>query len=199
MGPYEHSPWKTTGKDYDFYDLKGALESVLSGLCLQAVYSPSGKSFLQQGRSVDCRIGARDVGYLGELAAPLARPRDFNYKCHIFELDLDAVVGLLPGKPGFASIPRFPETYRDISVLVDKSVSSKMVSDLILQTGAPLLQRVELYDHFEGKNIDPGKKSLTFSLTFQSLDRTLTDDEVTPLFNQIVQTLAEKRGAKLRE
>jgi len=70
---------------------------------------------------------------------------------------------------------------------------------LILKAGQPLLQRVELYDHFEGKKIQSGKKSFTFALSFQSKDKTLSDDEVNPLFETIVQTLKTDLDASLRE
>jgi len=82
---------------------------------------------------------------------------------------------------------------------VDRSVTSQKAADLILKTGSPLIQKVELYDHFEGKKIQADKKSLTFALSFQSAERTLSDDEVNPLFEKIVQTLKSELGASLRE
>ena len=99
----------------------------------------------------------------------------------------------------FQKIAKFPETYRDISILVDRQVTSQQVADLILKTGSLLIRKVELYDHFEGKKIQADKKSLTFALSFQSADRTLVDEEVTPLFERIIQTLENKLGASLRE
>ena len=82
---------------------------------------------------------------------------------------------------------------------MDQQITSQLVSDLILNTGQPLLKRVELYDHFEGKKIESGKKSLTFALSFQSKDRTLTDEEVNPLFETIIQTLKTELNASLRD
>jgi phenylalanyl-tRNA synthetase beta chain len=73
------------------------------------------------------------------------------------------------------------------------------VTDLILEAGGPLIQRVDLYDHFEGGKIGPGQKSLTFSLVFQSAEKTLSDEEVNPVFMAIVGALSDKLGAGLRE
>jgi len=70
---------------------------------------------------------------------------------------------------------------------------------LILKAGRPLLNRVELYDHFEGKKIQSDKKSLTFALSFQSKDRTLSDEEVNPIFQTIIQILKTELDASLRE
>ena len=79
------------------------------------------------------------------------------------------------------------------------NVPIKKTTPLILKAGQPLLKRVELYDHFEGKKIQSDKKSLTFALSFQSKDKTLSDDEVSPLFETIVQTLKTELDASLRE
>ena len=105
----------------------------------------------------------------------------------------------MPARTRFQAIPKFPETYRDISILVDQTKEAQEVSDLILEVGKPLIQRVELYDHFEGKRLPEGKKSLTFALSFQSSEKTLTDAEVNPIFDKIVGSLSEQLGAALRE
>ena len=117
----------------------------------------------------------------------------------VWELDLQKIEESLPPCPRFQNIAKFPEIYRDISILVDRQVTSQKVSDLILKAGHPLLKRVELYDHFEGKKIQSDKKSLTFALSFQSKDKTLSDDEVSPLFESIVQMLKTELDASLRE
>ena len=118
---------------------------------------------------------------------------------YVFEIDFGKVVESLPDRPRFEPIAKFPETYRDISLLVDQAVASNEIYDLILKTSAPLIRRVDLYDHFAGKKIEKGKKSLTFSLAFQSREKTLTDEEVNPVFDKIVETLSDKLGARLRE
>ena len=120
-------------------------------------------------------------------------------KVFIFEIDLQKLEKKLPQHPKFQTIAKFPEIYRDISILVDQHITSQRVSDLILKIGQPLLNRVELYDHFEGKKIQSDKKSLTFALSFQSNDRTLSDEEVNPVFETIIQILKKELDASLRE
>ncbi|MFQ5449389.1 MAG: phenylalanine--tRNA ligase subunit beta [Nitrospinaceae bacterium] len=199
VGPYESSVWKDTGKDYDFFDLKGILETLMSQFKLSLEFRPSGRPFLNREKSVDCLAAGRVVGYLGELSPGLVRQWELSRPGFVWELDFDAVVSCLPEKPRFQPIPKYPETYRDISILVDQSVPSRKVADLILETSAPLIRRVELYDLFEGKKIERGKKSLTFSLSFQSPEKTLTDEEVKPVFDKILQSLSDRLGATLRE
>ncbi len=164
---------------------------------LQIDYSTNAeKPFLLPGKSVHCRVGDKDLGYLGELSP---EKTGITEKVFVWEIDLQLMEESLPSRPRFQSIAKFPETYRDISILVDRQITSKHASDLILKTGHPLLNRVELYDHFEGKKIQSDKKSLTFALSFQSKDRTLSDDEVNPLFETIIQSLKTELGASLRE
>ena len=197
LGPYEFTPWKPRGKAYDFYDLKGVLDQLSLKFGLQiGVSVNSNKPFLSQGKSLNCCFGKEVFGFMGELLPEITGVVE---KVFVLELDLQMLEQTLPRIPKFQNIPRFPETYRDISILVDQQVTSQRVLDLILKTGKPLLSRVELYDHFEGKKIQSNKKSLTFALSFQSEDRTLSDQEINPLFDIIIQTLKKELNASLRE
>ncbi len=199
VGPYEPSVWKESGKGYGFFDLKGALETVLAQLKVSLEFRPAHNGYLAPDKSVECWIGGRKAGYFGELSAQLLTKWDIGQPACVFEIDFGEVLAVLPDRPKYKPIAKFPETYRDISLLVDQAVLSSEIYDLILETSAPLIRRVDLYDHFAGKKIEKGKKSLTFSLAFQSAEKTLTDEEVNPVFEKIVQTLSDKLGARLRE
>ena len=197
LGPYELTPWKPRGKEYDFYDLKGALDNLCSHFGLQVGFpANANRSYLLEEKSANCYVDANELGYMGQLSPDKT---EIAEKVFVWELDLQKLEKSLPPRPHFQNIAKFPETYRDISILVDRQVTSQKASDLILKAGQPLLKRVELYDHFEGKKIQSDKKSLTFALSFQSKDKTLSDDEVSPLFETIVQTLKTELDASLRE
>lgn len=197
LGPYELTPWKPRGKEYDFYDLKGALDKLCSQCGLQIDFlANADKPFMLPGKSVNCVFGDNVLGYMGELVPEKTGVAE---KVFVWEIDLQKLEESLPTRPRFQNIAKFPETFRDISILVDRQVTSQQASELILKAGNPLINRVELYDHFEGKKIQSDKKSLTFALSFQSKDRTLSDEEVNPLFETIIQTLKDELGASLRE
>ncbi len=198
-GPYPADVWTETGKGYDFYDIKGTLESLLSHFGINGEYQLTTKSYLKQDTSIDCLVGETSIASLGELSASTAKKFELDQSLFAFEIDLEGWVNALPSTVRFEPLPRFPGIFRDISLLVDKSVSSGEVRKVIEQAGPPLLKQTELYDHFEGKKLEPGKKSLTFALTFQSPDRTLTDEEVNPVFEKIVEQLVEKVQAHLRD
>ena len=199
LGPYELTPWKPRGKEYDFYDLKGTLETLAEHLHLKLETSPGSKSFLMPGKSVRVHVNGIELGYLAQVDPEQKLVHEIGQNVYALELDLGALENAISSSIQFQKIAKFPETYRDISILVDRQVTSEQVADLILKTGSPLIQKVELYDHFEGKKIQADKKSLTFALSFQSAERTLSDEEVTPLFERIIKTLESELGASLRE
>ncbi len=199
-GVHENNVWEQTGESYDYFDLKGALDSVSSCLKLKLIEQPElERSFMLKGKSVVLAVGGQDCGYLGELSPSIVRQYELPSHCVVFELDFDRLINVLPKQFQFSPLPKFPETYRDISILIDKAVTSGEVIDRINQAGGPLLRKIELYDHFEGNKIQEGKKSLTYALTFQSNDRTLADEEVDPMFEKIVKSLSSQLGAMLRE
>jgi len=199
-GVHGNNVWEQTGKNYDYFDLKGALDSVGRCLKLNFVEEPElEKSFMLKSRSVGLTVDGQDCGYIGELSPGIVRQYELARHCIVFELDFDRLVHALPKQAQFSPLPKFPETFRDISILIDKAVTSGQVIDKIYQVGGPLLRRVELYDHFEGEKIQAGKKSLTYALVFQSSDRTLADEEVNPVFEKILKNLSNQLGAMLRE
>ncbi len=198
-GPYPEDVWTQKGKGYDFFDIKGTLESLLSHFKIEAEYRPTSKPYFKQDTSIDCLAGKIPLASLGELPPSLAKLFELDQPLLALEIDLEAWTRALPPTIRFEPLPKFPGIFRDISLLVDKSVSAGEIGQIIRQTGSPLLKKTALYDHFEGKKLEPGKKSLTYALTFQSPDRTLTDEEVNPVFEKIVQQLVEKVQAHLRD
>ncbi|MEE8268381.1 MAG: phenylalanine--tRNA ligase subunit beta, partial [Nitrospinaceae bacterium] len=198
-GPYPNSVWKDSGKSFDFYDVKGALETLADHFQVALEVRPSQRSFLDSGQSADAFAGGRCVAYLGRLDPALANRWELSPDIYVFELNMEALAAAIADRPRFQAIPKYPETYRDISILVDQTVQAQTISDLIRQTSGPLIRRVELYDQYQGKRLPSGKKSLTFALSFQSPEKTLTDEEVNPIFEKIVGSLSEQLGAALRE
>ncbi|MBT7273050.1 MAG: phenylalanine--tRNA ligase subunit beta, partial [Nitrospina sp.] len=199
-GVQENNVWEQTGKSYDYYDLKGTLSAVSRLLKLKLIEHPEPENpFMLKGRSVGLTVDGKACGYLGELSPSIIRQYELPKHCIVFELDFDRLMCALPKQVRFLNLPKFPEIYRDISILIDKTVPSGEVIDRINQVGGPLLRKVELYDHFEGNKIKEGEKSLTYALTFQSSDRTLIDEEVNPVFEKIVKILSSQLGAMLRE
>jgi phenylalanyl-tRNA synthetase beta chain len=116
----------------------------------------------------------------------------------MFELNLDALRKYERTTTRYKVPSKFPAVEFDLAIVVDKTVSSHLVSETIRAVGGTLLNQFSVFDLYEGKNVPEGKKSLAFHLSFVASDRTLQDSEVTGLKEKIVQALGEKHGAQLR-
>jgi len=111
-------------------------------------------------------------------------------------LDLDAVqVG---HEASFRALSKYPTIRRDVSVVVDESITARAIRDCVGQVGIPVLENLECFDVYRGEGIDSGKKSLSLGLTFQDSSRTLTDAEVDQGVDRIVASLKTNLGAILR-
>ena len=183
----------------DFYDLKGRIELLLSGLRLTNVSYTETESvqYLHPGKAAEVKVNGQVVGVFGELH-PLAKEKYElgDSPVLVAEFDLDTLRGIKPTY-GVMPVPEFPSVYEDIAVIVDETVLAERVESLIKQTGGRTVANVKLFDVYRGDQIGAGKKSLAYSLTYQA-DRTLTDAEAAAIRTKIVKRLEHELGAKLR-
>ncbi len=200
-GPREEPSWtKTDTTPMDFFDLKGVVQALLSGLHIGgASYVPTEHQAFHPGRAALLKLDDQEIGVLGELH-PVVRSK-FDLPVQpvlVGEFDLDALLARVP--PSFAVRPpsRYPGVVQDLALVVEEAVPAERVQELILQTGGTLLQRIVLFDVYRGEPIPAGKKSLAYALTFQSMDRTLSDADASKVRDKIVNRLRHELGAELR-
>ncbi|MGD0006175.1 MAG: phenylalanine--tRNA ligase subunit beta [Anaerolineaceae bacterium] len=188
------------GSNLDFYDLKGILESILERLHLPGVtYAPAGDPLFHPGQSAVIRSGEAVLGVFGELHPLVKEHYDFGPAPVLAaDLDLEALQALAQPYYDTAPVPAFPPVLEDIAVIVDEETTAENVVEAIRKAGGKLLSQVHLFDIYHGEQIGPGKKSMAYSLTYQALDRTLTDSEAAKIRQRIVQALEKELGAKLR-
>ena len=184
---------------FDFYDLKGRIELLLSGLRYNEVsYVPvDSVEYLHPGKAAQVTVGGRTVGVFGELHPLIKEKYELGESPVIVgEFDLERLRALSPTYE-ILPVSEFPPVYEDIAVIVDESVPAARVEALIRQTGGRTVAAVRLFDVYRGEQLGAGKKSLAYSLTYQS-DKTLTDAEASAIRNKIVKRLEYEVGAKLR-
>ncbi len=184
----------------DFYDLKGRIELMLSGLhYTEASFVPIGSvSYLHPGKAAELTIEGQKIGAFGELHPRVAEKYDFaGSPVLVADLDLDVLRSTAP-RQEVRPVPEFPPVLEDIAVIVDEGVPASRVEDLIRQTGGKSLSSVHLFDVYRGDQVGPGKKSLAYSLAYQSTEKTLTDAEAAAIRNRIVRRLEQEVGARLR-
>lgn len=200
-GPRRPKTWQ--GSDttsMDFYDLKGVVDHLLSGLHVADVgYVQSSQAPFHPGKCAEVFGGDRRLGIVGELH-PLVR-RDYELDEQpvlACELDLAVLSSLFQERFPVAPIPAYPAVLEDLAVVVDEDVEADKVHGVIRQAGGPLVREVNLFDLYRGEQIAQGRKSLAYSIVYQADDRTLTDAEVAGLRQAIVRRLKEELGAELR-
>ncbi len=185
--------------NFDFFDMKGRLELLLSGLRLTDISYTAAEStpFLHPGKAAEVKVNGKIVGVFGELH-PLSKEKFEmgDAPVVVAEFDLDLMRSLNPTY-GIKSVPETPPIYEDIAVIVDASVEAAAVEALIRQTGGKTVTNVRLFDVYVDEKIGVGKKSLAYSLTYQS-DKTMTDADAAAIRNKIVKRLENTVGAKLR-
>jgi len=185
----------------DFYDMKGRLELILSGLRLTGVTytATDASSHLHPGKAAEVKVNGQVVGVFGELH-PLVKEKyelgDPQGAVLVAEFDLAILRGVNPTY-GIAPVSEFPPVYEDIAIIVDESVLAENVESLIRQTGGKTVTNVKLFDVYRDEKIGAGKKSLAYSLTYQA-EKTLTDVEAAAIRNKIVKRLERELSAKLR-
>jgi len=198
VGPLSPRSWRGGGEAADFFALKGVVEALARGLRAELAFAPAEEPFLHPGRSAVVSVGGEAAGWLGEVHPLVCRTWDLDAAV-AFELDLAPLVAAATlGEEAYEDVTTFPAVYQDLAVVVPTETSSATVREAILGAGGDLLQAAEVFDLYEGEQVGEGRKSLALSLEFRAPDRTLTDEEVAGLREQIKGKLNEI-GGSLRE
>jgi phenylalanyl-tRNA synthetase beta chain len=199
LGTADH--WSGLRRPVDFSDIKGVVEQLAALASVSISFREAGRPFLVPGRAASVHINGESIGVLGQLAPAVAEARHLpaNSEIYVAEINLDAVTAAAPLDVRRARpLPRFPFVVRDVSILVSDALSAETVRGTIRSAAPGTLIQVREFDRYQGKGIPDGKVSLSFRLTFQSPDRTLTDDEVSAAMNGIVDALKSVHGAEQR-
>lgn len=184
----------------DFFDMKGVLTAFLQNLHLpETRFEPGSHPTYHPGKCARILLDEKEIGVFGELH-PLLRERLDLPDSPVLaaELDLDTILAAIPQRFTVEGAPAFPPVLEDLAVVVDEVTPAEAVAKLIKETGGKTVIAVKLFDVYRDEKIGVGKKSLAYSVTYQALDRTLTDGEVTKIRQRIVRQLEQDLGAKLR-
>lgn len=188
------------GRDViDFFDVKADVEAVLgfAGALDAFKFVPGKHPALHPGQTARIELDGREVGYVGAIHPELSKTLGLDRPVFVFELILAEVA--LGKMPKFQELSRFPEVRRDLALLADEGVAATAVLDVIRENAGEWLTDLRLFDVYQGKGIDPHRKSLAVGLTWQHPSRTLNDDEVNAATHKILTSLEERLNATLRK
>lgn len=200
-GPRGLANWKVAETEpYDFYDIKGTVEGLLRDMGLgELVFEAGQHPSFHPGKCAKVLMGGRQLGVFGELHPQVHAQYDFGkHPVMAAKLNLDVLYELVPERFDSEPVPVYPPVLEDLAFIFDEAVPADKVDTIIRQAGGKLLTGSVLFDVYRSELIGAGKKSLAYQLTYQHLDRTLTDDEVAKLRESIVKRLEQELGAQLR-
>lgn len=197
-GPQQQEGWTNNKQSIDFYDIKGDLEVVLSLAGAQDWQCQVGQNpALHPGRCAKLFKNEQNIGSFGELHPNIHRELQINGPIYLFELDLFEMIGGV--LPGFTELSKFPEVRRDIAIIVDENIQAEQAIQCVQTSGGDCLQNVAVFDVYQGKGIEAGKKSLALSMTFQHAARTLNEAEISEQLEKVVVVLKQQLNAILRD
>jgi len=195
-GPREETGWAGVKGEVDFYDIKGDLESLLA-LNGREIHFVAGKrAGMHPGQCAEVFVGGESAGFVGALHPQLLKSQGITKNVYAFELDLEKVITATV--PAFQPLSKFPEVSRDLAILVDKSVTAAALTAEIKSVAGEHLKNLKVFDVYSGEGIDPKRKSLAFSLTFQHPSRTLNEEEINSPVAAVIKRLEEVFDANLR-
>jgi phenylalanyl-tRNA synthetase beta chain len=190
------------GSEVDFYAIKGVCEEVFGvlGTADKVEFSPcSDIPFMHPGRLASITLDGADLGYVGEVHPAIADNYAIGTKVYVAVINMDVLVANASFDKTFKALPKFPAVQRDIAMLVSDDVIVKDIEAVIKEKGGKLLENIQLFDVYKGKQIAEGYKSVAYNISFRAADRTLTDDDVASPMKKIVAELESKLGAQLRD
>lgn len=184
----------------DYFDLKGAVESLLQALRATAKLeaTPFENPVFASGRAAVLKLGGRMLGVIGEPSADALRHYDAQGPAAIGELDVSTLVHAWTEVPKMTELPRFPTAERDLAFILDASTPWAEVERTVRTACNATLREVELFDEFTGKQAGQGKKSLAFRLSFRHDERTLTTEEINTQMETAIAAVREKLKGTLR-
>ncbi|MGV3027360.1 phenylalanine--tRNA ligase subunit beta [Streptococcus hyovaginalis] len=190
--------FQTAATPVDFFYAKGIVDMIVDQLGLDVTFvAEKEMTNMHPGRTAAIILNDVPVGFVGQVHPQTAKDYDIP-ETYVAELNLSAIEAALTSDLVFAEITKYPAVSRDIALLLNQEISHQAILDAIEAAGVKRLTAVKLFDVYAGDNIEVGKKSMAYSLTFQNPNDNLTDEEVAKYMEKITKSLADKLEAEIR-
>ncbi|CAN0004918.1 unnamed protein product, partial [Chrysoparadoxa australica] len=192
-GACKPEQWSEASRDVDFYDVKAIVDLLTNH---QAEYRKDAHVALHPGQTARIYLNGQAIGWLGKLHPKWQQTYDLPKSTILFELAIDLLLDKQLAK--YQEVSKFIPVRRDVAVVVDQNVAVQSMIDAVNAANIPLLQKMQLFDIYQGKGVDEGKKSLAFLILMQDTHKTMIDKEVDDAMTTLLQLLETKFDARLR-
>lgn len=191
--------WNQSNDMVDFYDAKGIIEELFADLRITRYTVEAGTHYaMHPGKTALFKKGRDVLATIGEVHPAVLAAYGITKPVYIFELDAKTVMKYVAKDFKYKALPKYPAINRDLAMLVALDINSADIEKAMTKAAGQNLVQITLFDVYTGKQVEAGKKSLAFALTFQSNDKTLTDAEVNTAIEKIIAKLQKDFNADLR-
>jgi phenylalanyl-tRNA synthetase beta chain len=197
-GNSSNETWNQATAKSDFFLFKGYINTVLSRLGLNAKTNTSPLEMDLFSEGISLNIGKESIVEFGTVKKSILKHFDIKQEVFYADFDWDRIQKYVSNKIKFTDIPKYPEVRRDLSLLLDESVTFENIYTIAKQTEKALLKEVSLFDVYQGKNLPEGKKSYAVSFTIQDNSKTLTDTQIEKIMSKLQGNFEKQLGATLR-
>ena len=184
----------------DFYYLKEVIDKTLDRLGIRDIeyIREENDPTFHPGRTAKLMLNGEEIGILGEIHVDVAENYDIKDRIYLGQLDFNKIVELTNLEVKYKPLPKYPSMLRDLALVVKEDILVGDIQKIISRHGEGLIEKIELFDIYTGNQIPEGMKSVAYSITYRSYDRTLRDDEVNSIQQAIIEDLENSFDAKLR-
>jgi phenylalanyl-tRNA synthetase beta chain len=200
MGAIAKEAWNIPREETNFYYVKGCVEQLLAEVRspLPTFTKAEVPAYLNPGKAAAIWLEGEKIGALGELLPEVANAFELPPGVFIFELDLPLVAKKVRGEIAFTPLPRFPSVTRDVAITIDAGTSAEAIVAIMKGVDNQYIESIEVFDCYQGDSIPIGKKGLAFRISYRSLDRTMTDEEVNQFHQEVLEQLQKVPGLAIR-
>ena len=199
-GTWQEKSWQHPSEAVDFYTIKGLLENLFEQLAIseEITYQATAEmEDMHPGRTAEIYLGEHSIGFVGQIHPNTAKEYDIP-ETYVAELALASIIEASQKGITFQAVTKFPSVTRDMAMLVEETVTNQEILTVIRSTAGKFLTNIQLFDVYQGENIEPGYKSLAYSLTFENPEATMTDEEINRSMAKIEKALSETVKANIR-
>lgn len=188
------------GSEVDFFVLKGIIENIFNSVGLKGyeIEPETTNTTFHPGRCAKVLYNNICLGVFGELHPNVIENYNLGQRVYVCEINTDLVFENSDLSKTYTPLPKYPSTSRDIALIVKDEIFVKQIEDIIKANSCGIVESYNLFDVYKGSQIEKGYKSIAYSITYRSLEKTLTDEDVAKVHDKILSELSEKLNANLR-
>ena len=189
------------GDNIDFYILKGIVENVLEATYINRydVEKETNNKSYHPGRCANIKVGKDIIATLGEVHPIVLNNYDIEKRVYLAEINITKLEKYSRNNKKYVEVPKFPAVERDIAIIVDEKIEAAQIEKVIMKKAKKLLEQAKLFDIYRNEKLGENKKSVAYSLIFRDKKKTLSDEEVNIMMENIIAELEKTLGAELRK